>query len=109
MCPCIHAVHCRALAPAHTQQSVGNGAEKCCVTGVCLRSSPRRSLQPPFIFRVFGDARKQLLCVQSKTGWEDVKEGELEEEGRRGGEDERREGGVEEGREGGRRGKKVRE
>lgn len=43
--------------------------------------------QPPFIFRVFGDERKQLLCTLSKSEWADEREGGRDG-GRRGGETE---------------------
>lgn len=75
----VHAIHGRALPLAHAQKRAGNRAEKCCVTGVCL-ALLLRSPQPSFIFRVFGDARKQLLCALSKTGWVDVRKREWKEE-----------------------------
>lgn len=52
VCPCIHAIHGRALAPAHTHKRAGNRAEKCYVTGVCLAlllsvpRNPRLFLEP---------------------------------------------------------------
>lgn len=64
---------------SHTQNHTGNWAENCCVTGVCL-ALPLTLVSPPphpsFIFRVFRDERKQLLCTLSKSEWADEKERE---------------------------------
>lgn len=83
-----------AHAHTHAQNHTGNWAENCCVTGVCLTRPPHTLpptttttistitaataplLQPLFIFRVFGEERKQLLCTLSKTAWVDERKRE---------------------------------
>lgn len=75
-----------ADVPKRGGDRTGNRAETCrAKTGRPPRSSsPPSSVsqsplpipaQPSFIFRVFGDERKQLLCTLSKSEWADEREG----------------------------------
>lgn len=82
MCFCMHA-YFDTHTLARTQNHTGNLAENCCVTSVCLLfplslvSFSSFPTQPSFIFRVFRDERKQLLCTLSKSEWVDEREREV--------------------------------